>query len=121
MGFIVTPFVFLFVTVPSIVYSISVWIFLPIGLLLRLFTGRSFAIRTFPLVLYKLILPIFLILGVPLILYFYVWGPLGWIFSAWMIIYFISRRFSGVHEWQVRYLEGLKELDDLEQEIKRKQ
>ena len=99
MGFIVALFVFLFVTVPSIVFSISAWIFLPIGLFLRLF-GRSFFLRTFPSVFYNLILPIFLILGVPLILYFYVWEPLGWIFFAWMIIYFIMRRFSGVHEWQ---------------------
>jgi hypothetical protein len=25
-----------------------------------------------------------------------------------MIIYFVSRRFSGVHKWQVRSFEGLK-------------
>jgi len=42
--------------------------------------------------------PIFLILGVPLILYFYVWEPLGWAFFAWMVIYFLSRMHTGVHK-----------------------
>jgi len=131
MGWLIALFTFLFVTAPSFLYSVSVWIFLPIGLFLRLFIGRSFIIRTWPSVLYKLILPIFLILGVPLIFYLYVWEPLGWIFFAWMIIYFIGRRWSGIHEWESAYIKSTrwadldekekgKEADALVQKYKRK-
>ncbi|MBT9151534.1 MAG: hypothetical protein DDT40_01730 [candidate division WS2 bacterium] len=120
MRWLVVLFVFLFITVPSIVFSVSAWIWVILFLPIRLLTGKSFAIRTFTPVLYKLILPTTLIFGIPLILYFYVWEPLGWIFFAWMIIYFIIRRFSGVHEWETRYIQGLKGLDALEQKSKRK-
>ena len=121
MGFIVALFVFLFITVPSIVFSVSAWIWTLLLLPIRLLIGKHYAIRVFIPFLYKFIFPISLILGVPLVLYFYVWELLGWIFFAWMIIYFVSRRFSGVHDLAMRSIEAMKGLDDLEQKMKRKQ
>jgi hypothetical protein len=120
MGCLTALFVFPFITVPSIVYSVSAWIWVILFLPIRLVTGRSFAIRIFAPVLYRLILPTFLIVGVPLILYLYVWKPLGWIFFAWMIIYFISRRFTGVHEFETLSIKGWKEFDAFEQKMKEK-
>jgi len=104
MGWLIALLVLLFTTIPSIVYGICAWIFVPIGLFLRLF-GRSFALRTYPWLLSKLILPIFLIIVVPSILYFYVWEPLCWIFFAWMIIYFIGRRWSGISDLETGMLQ----------------
>ena len=103
-GWLIALLVLLFTTIPSIVYGICAWIFVPMGLCLRLF-GRSFALRTYPWLLFKLILPIFLIVVVPSILCFYVWEPLCWIFFAWMIIYFIGRRWSGISDLETGMLQ----------------
>ena len=119
MGCLAAPFTFIFITVPSIIYSVSAWIWVILFLPIRLFTGRSFAIRIFAPILYKFILPMFLIIGVPLILYFYAWKPAGWIFFAWMIIYFISRRFTGAHEKEVQLTQAWKEFDAFEQKMKK--
>jgi len=116
MGCLAALFAFPFITVPSIFYGISGYILLPVGFFLSLFVGRPSAFRA-SLIASKLI-PIFLILGIPLILYFYTWAPLGWIFFAWMIIYFISRRFTGAHEKEVQLRQGWKEAEAIEQKMK---
>jgi len=130
MKVLTVVFVSLFVTIPSLIYSVSNWAFtvvlFPLGLIHQLLMGKAGHSRgmaqriAIGSVFINIVSPLFLILGFPLILYFYVWEPLGWIFFAWMIIYFVSRRFSGVHEWQVRYFKGLKGLDALEQKTKGK-
>ncbi len=107
MGWIVVLFGFPFITVPSIVYGISAYILLPIGFFLSLFTGKLPEFRA-SLIAAKLI-PTFLLLVVPLILYFYVWEPLGLAFFVWMVIYFLSRIYSGVHKREARIHEGWKE------------
>jgi len=116
MGCLVALFTFPFITVPSIFYGISGYILLPLGFFFSLFTGRPSAYRA-TLIASKLI-PIFLILGLPVIFYFYLWKPLAWIFFAWMIIYFISRRFTGAHEKEVQLRQGWKEAEAIEQKMK---
>jgi len=118
MGCFAVLFVFPFITIPSIFYALSGYILLPIGFLLCLFTGKPSAIRA-SLIASKLI-PVFLVLGIPLILYFYTWAPLGWIFFAWMMIYFISRRFTGAHTKEVQLRQGWKEAEAIEQKMKEK-
>ena len=118
MGCLVALFTFLFITVPSIFYGISGYILLPVGFFLSLFMGRPSVYRA-TLIASKLI-PIFLILGLPVIFYFYLWKPLAWIFFAWMIIYFISRRFTGAHEKEVQLRQGWKEAEAIEHKMKEK-
>jgi len=65
------------------------------------------------------LIPIFLLLGLPVIFYFYLWKPLAWIFFAWMIIYFISRRFTGAHEKEMQLRQGWKEFDALKQKMEK--
>ena len=72
-----------------------------------LFTGKPSGIQVSLLAL-KLT-PIFLIVALPVIFYFYVWELLGWIFFAWMLIYFLSRLYSGVHKKEKAMTEAWKE------------
>lgn len=107
VGCLVALLVFPFITVPSIIYGISGFVLLPLGFFLILFTGRPSGIRA-SLIALKLT-PIFLIIVVPIILYFYAWEPLNWIFFAWMLIYFLSRFYTGVHKKDVAMIHAWKE------------
>lgn len=111
MGCIVALFAFPFVTIPSIIYGISAYILLPLSFLLLLFTGKPSGIQVSLLSL-KLT-PIFLIVMLPILFYFYVWEPLAWIFFAWMLIYFLSRFYTGVHKKDLDMIEAWKELDSI--------
>ncbi len=96
-----------FVTLPSIIYGICPYILLPVSFFLMLFKGKPSGIQVSLLAL-KLT-PIFLIVALPIIFYFYVGEPLGWIFFAWMLIYFLSRLYSGVHKKELAMTEAWKE------------
>lgn len=76
--------------------------------MLILFTGKPSGIQVSLLAL-KLT-PIFLIVILPIIFYFYVWEPLSWIFFAWMLIYFLSRLYTGVHKKELATIEAWKGL-----------
>jgi len=107
IGCLVALVVFPFITVPSITYGISGYLLLPVGFFLILFVGKPSRIQDSLLAL-KLT-PIFLIVLVPIVLYFYVWEPLSWIFFAWMLIYFLSRFYTGVHKKEVAMIHAWKE------------
>ena len=109
MSFLLLLLLFPFITIPSLIYGISGYILLPVGLLLRLLTGKPSGIRA-SIIAIKLN-PIFLLFGVPLIFYFYVWKPLAWIFFAWMTIYFVSRRFTGASQKKTQIMQGWEEAD----------
>lgn len=97
---------FIFITIPSIILNISHFVLLPIGWFLSLFTSKPSALRAHFITL-KLS-PIFLVLVVPAIFYFYVWVPLCWIFFTWMVIYYISRRWTGAVQRDRQMEEVLK-------------
>ena len=84
---------FFFVTVPSLIYGLTPYILLPIGLLVSLLTGSTSRIRA--AMIADKIAPFFLIFGLPAILYFYVSKPLGIGISGWMIVYFLIRIRTG--------------------------
>ena len=115
MSCLLALLLFPFVTVPSIIYGISAYILLPVGLLLSVFTGKPSFFKASRIAV-KL-LPPFLILAVPAGLYF-VWWPLGLIFAIWMIIYFISRRHSGVSERESQIVRGWEEAEVIEKKMK---
>ncbi len=108
MGCFIALLVIPFVTIPSIIYGLSAYILLPVSFLLLLFTGRPSRIQVF-LFAVKLT-PVFLIVALPIIFYFYVWESLGWIFFAWMLIYFLSRLYTGVHKKELAMIAAWKEL-----------
>jgi len=102
MGLKIALIVIPFVTIPSVIYGVShfllMGILLPVGFLLSFLKGRLLyrkAILYADIIAVKLS-PLFLILFIPIILYIYVWQIGGWIFFGWMIIYFISRKYSRV-------------------------
>lgn len=107
---------FTFVWIPSMILNISHFILLPIGWLLSVFTGRPSGLRAHFITL-KLS-PIFLILVIPAIFYSYVWVPLAWIFFTWMVIYYISRRWTGAVQRDRQMEELLREMDATERRIK---
>ena len=100
---------FPFITVPSIIYGFSCYILMLPSFLLLLFKGKPSNIEV-SLLAIKLA-PVFLIVVLPVIFYFYVWEPLSWIFSVWMIIYFLSRFYTGAHEKCNNITEAWKELE----------
>ncbi len=107
---------FIFIWIPSNILNISHFVLLPIGWFLSLFTGKPSALRAHFITL-KLS-PIFLILIIPAIFYFYVWIPLCWIFFTWMVIYYISRRWTGAVQRDKLMEELLKKKDASERRIK---
>ncbi len=109
--------VFLLVTVPSILYGLSAWILIPVGLLSRQFMPRP--TRTKVALITLKFTTIFLLFIVPVILYLYVWAPLGWMFFGWMALYFLSRFYSGAHKKELMIREGAKGLEALEEKYKR--
>jgi len=111
------PVVFLLVTIPSLLYGLSAWILIPIGLISRHFMPRP--TRTKEILITLKFTTIFLLLIVPIILYLYVWPPLGWIFFSWMALYFLSRFYSGAHTKELLIREGAKKLESLEERGKR--
>ena len=104
-----TMLLLIFITIPSIILTISHFVLLPIGLFLSVFSGRPSGLRA-NLIILKLS-PIFLILVIPAIFYFYVWIPLCWIFLIWMVIYYTSRRWTGASQQEKQMAEGWKRGD----------
>ena len=117
VGCLVALFTFPFITVPSLIYVISGFILMPVGFILSIFTGKVSGVRAW--VIADKLSPIFLILGVPLIFYFYVWEPLGWAFFAWMILYFLSRIYTGVHKRDAKIHEGWREKEAIVEKFKK--
>ncbi len=130
MGCLAVLFVFPFITLPSIIYSIShfalafilTWMIVPFNLSIGKrspFLRERAAIQADRIAV-KLV-PIFLIIAVPIILYFYTWELAGWIFFGWMIVYFLSRRFSGASQTHTQITQQRKEaeniIDSLEEQI----
>jgi hypothetical protein len=101
------PFVLVFIMIPSFIYMAGAWIFFPVGLGVRFFS-RSFAIRYYPSLLFHILLPLFLIYELPYMLYVFVSKPAGWLFFAWMLIYFITRRFSGADALTAKSIDRAK-------------
>ena len=99
----------IFVSIPSIILNISHFVLFPIGWFLSIFTGKPTSLKAHFITL-KLS-PIFLILMIPAIFYFYVWVPLCWIFFSWMVIYYITRRWSGAVQRDRQMEEVLKKMD----------
>jgi len=119
MGCLVALFTFPFITVPSIIYAIThaalFMVLLPIGYLQALLTGKPDWLRHTYLadVIAVKLNPIFLIIGIPLILYSYVWELLAWIFFVWMIIYFILRRYSGVSQKHTQITQAHRRFENI--------
>ena len=111
MKFLTWLLVFPFVTLPSLIYSILTWLLLPVGILFSLATGRYSGYRAGLFV--WVLKPLLLIVGIPALLYFNDRTLVGLVFSIWMIIYFLSRRFSGTHQFEMQALKGLKTLEEL--------
>lgn len=109
--------VFLLVSIPSILYGLSAWILMPIGLLSRHFMPRP--TRTKEALITLKLTTIFLLLIVPAILYLYVWSPLGWIFFSWMALYFLSRFYSGAHKKELMIRKYWRGLEAFEERYKR--
>jgi len=99
---------FPFVTIPSIIYGFSAYLLFPLGLLLSIFTGKPSALRGSRIAVW--LVPFFLIVAVPVGLYF-LWWPLAPIFAAWMLVYFVGRRFSGVFQRQQYLVEGWRQAE----------
>lgn len=108
---------FLLVTVPSILYGLSAWILIPVGILARHFMPRP--TRTKAMLITLKFTTIFLLFIMPVILYLYVWSPLGWIFFSWMALYFLSRFYSGAHKKELMIREGARDLEAFEERYKR--
>ena len=109
--------VFPLVTIPSILYGLSAWVLIPIGLLSRHFMPRP--TRTKETLITLKFTKIFLLFIVPVILYLYVWSPLGWIFFSWMALYLLGRFYSGAHKKELMIREGAKGLEAIEERYKR--
>ena len=114
LSFLVGLIVIMF---PSMLYGLSAWILMPVGLLSRHLMPRP--TRTKEILFTLKFTTIFLLIIVPVILYIYVWPPLGWIFFGWMALYFLSRFYTGAHEKELMIREGAKGLEALEAEYKR--
>lgn len=86
----------IFELLPSILYGITPYFFMPIGYMSGYFMKRPSPSKR--LIITLKFTTAFLIVIMPVILYLYVWKPLGFIFFAWIVIYFIIRFYSGAHE-----------------------
>ena len=117
MYFLTRVICFFLVSVPSLIYGISPYPFIPVGWLIRLFIGRPVFSYKAGIIALKLS-TIFLLVIVPAMLYLYVWEPLGWIFFVWMASYLLSRIYSGVHEKEKMVIEAWKHLAALEEKYK---
>jgi len=117
MHYLARVICFFLVSVPSLVYGISPYLFIPIGWLIRLFIGRPVFSYKAGIIALKLS-TLFLLLIVPTVLYLYVWELLGWIFFIWMGLYLLIRIYSGVHGKQQVVIEAWKHLDTLEEKYK---
>jgi len=104
-----TMLLVMFITIPSIILVISSFVLWPIGWFLSVFTGKPSALRAHSIT--NKLEPIFLVLAVPVIFYFYVWVPLCWIFFGWMVIYYISRRWTGAVQRDRQMEEAFKKID----------
>jgi len=119
--------VFLFVTIPSIIYSVSNWAFtvvlFPLGLIHQLLMGKARQFRgmaqriAITSVFFKIVSPLFLTIVVPIILYMAGWFPIAWIFGGWMIVYFVIRRWSGVSQTDPQGFKAYKSLVQLDKRI----
>jgi hypothetical protein len=93
LGCIISLFLILLVTIPSILYGISDYVLFPVGFLLSLFTKQPSIIKSS--IIATRITPFFLLFIVPFILYVFTWEPLGWIFFGWILLYLIISVYSG--------------------------
>ena len=106
----------LFTTLPSIVYSVTYGILFFVSCLITLYKARNVAIT-----IADKFNPVLLIVGLPIIFYVYVLHALAFAFSAWMILYFILRRWSGVSKLTEMQSEASKRLGILERQVKNKE
>ena len=110
-------FGFLLVTIPSIIYSASNWVFtiilMPFAFIHQLVRGRT-NLRAgrqraaISHVFLKYGSPLFLMFGVPFILFKLGWFMIAWVFGAWMIIYFVIRRLQGTDRRDEEYYQALR-------------
>ena len=111
-------FVLIFVTIPSLIYSVTNWIFvillMPFMTIQQLITGKKgsedgFQRMAIGSIFLQIISPLFLILVVPFILYKAGWLIIALIFGVWMLIYFIVRRWSGVQKRDDSYFQAIRQ------------
>lgn len=117
----------LFVTVPSIIYSISIWIFtvlfFPLGLILQLIMGKG---KWAPIgveigaIISRIISPLFLIIVMPVIFYVAGWSLFGYVFGGWMVLYFIIQRWSGISGLNKGIIDGNRRLAQLQKQERNK-
>ena len=107
---------FIFELIPSLIYGISAWVLTPVGLLSGLFMRRPNPYKK-ALFTFKFSTA-FLIIILPVILYLFIWKPLGLIFMFWMVVYFVIRLFSGAHEKEQMIREGIKGMSAITEKYK---
>lgn len=107
--------ILLFVTLPSIIYSITWGLLLFIANLLTIFKARTAAIS-----ITDKLNPLLLIAGLPIVFYVCVSHWLAIAFGGWMILYFILRRWSGVSKVNAMQSAAFKQMELLRRESKRK-
>jgi len=107
----------MFVTIPSIIYSASNWVFtillMPFAFIHQTVMGRTnlragrqrLAISSFFM---RVVSPLFLIFGVPFIFFKLGWLIIAWFFGAWMLIYFIIRILQGTDGRDKAYYQALR-------------
>lgn len=127
MKVLTVVFVSLFVTIPSLIYSVSNWAFtvvlFPILMLHQLLMGKAGYFRggaqriAIGSVFLKIVSPLFLTIVVPIILYMAGWFLIAWIFGGWMIVYFVIRRWSGVSQRDPQGFKAYKSLLQLDKRI----
>ena len=124
MKILTVVLVFVFVTIPSLIYSVTNWVFtvslLPLFLIHQLlmvktrpFRGMAQRIAVSSVIL-QIVSPLFLIIVVPIILGVAGRFLIAWIFGAWMMLYFIIRRWSGVSQRDPQGFKAYKSLMQLD-------
>ncbi len=107
-------FLFFFVIIPSLIYTIVSWLFIPLGWLILLVIGSRpvFSYKA-AMIAYKLS-TIFVLLIIPALLFIFTWKPLGIIIFFWFVIYLSIRIYSGVDEREKIVIDAVKHLESLE-------
>lgn len=125
---IAVVFSLLFITIPSLIYSVICWVFTvilaPLALIHQLLMGKERFLGgaaqriLIGSVVLKIVAPLFLIFVIPIIFFIAGWFLIACIFGGWMITYFIIRRYSGVSQAEPKILEAYKRLQELDEEVK---
>lgn len=105
----------IFVTLPSVVYSITLAVLFPIGYLLSLGRSKASAIK-----IAYILNPIISVIILPLLFYFYISHLLSFIFAGWMLLYFVLRRLIGVSKTNIMQINALRGLESLKRETEDK-